>query len=97
MQQFVSDMEKDENYITQAKNNSKEHFKFLLNDAFMGVVVDRMMQNKEFCERVLDDEKFGDTVVTKIRKEPLVFRCLVYFGKNQQNKGENCFPLRHKN
>lgn len=28
----------------------------------MGVVVDRMIQNREFCERILDDENFGDTV-----------------------------------
>ena len=62
LEQFVADMEKDENLRTQAQNNSKEHFKFPFNDAFMSVVVDRMMQNKEFCERVLDDEKFGNTV-----------------------------------
>jgi type I restriction enzyme R subunit len=62
LEQFIADMEKDENLRTQAQNNSKEHFRFPFNDAFMGVVVDRMMQNKEFCERVLDDEKFGNTV-----------------------------------
>ena len=62
LEQFVADMEKDDNLRAQAKNNSKEHFKFPFNDAFMGVVVDRMIQNKEFCEKVLDDEKFGDTV-----------------------------------
>jgi len=28
----------------------------------MGIVVDRMMQDKEFCEKILDDEKFGNTV-----------------------------------
>ena len=49
LEQFIADMEKDENLRTQAKNNSKEHFKFPFNDAFMDVVVDRMMQNKEFC------------------------------------------------
>jgi type I restriction enzyme R subunit len=62
LEQFVLDMEKDENLIMQAKNNSKEHFKFPFNDAFYTVVVDRMMQNKEFCKRILDDEKFGNTV-----------------------------------
>lgn len=62
LMQFVADMEKDENLRTQAQNNSKEHFKFPFTDAFMGVVVDRMVQNREFCERILDDEKFGDTV-----------------------------------
>jgi type I restriction enzyme R subunit len=60
--QVIVDMEKDENLRTQAKNNSREHFKCPFNDAFMSVVVDRMMQNKEFCERVLDDEKFRNTI-----------------------------------
>ena len=62
LQQFAADMEKDENLRKQAMNNSKEHFKFPFNDAFMTIVVDRMVQNKEFCERILDDEKFGKTV-----------------------------------
>jgi len=62
VEQFVADMENDESLRTQAKNNSVEHFKFPFNDAFMGVVVDRMIQNKEFCERILDDDKFGNTV-----------------------------------
>ena len=34
----------------------------LVNDAFMDVVIGRMAQNQQFCERVLDDAKFGDTV-----------------------------------
>jgi type I restriction enzyme, R subunit len=28
----------------------------------ISVVVDRMVQNKEFCEKILDNEKFGNTV-----------------------------------
>ena len=31
-------------------------------NAFMDVVIGRMAQNQQFCERVLDDAKFGDTV-----------------------------------
>ena len=62
LEQIVADMEKDDNLRTQAKNNSKDHFKFPFNDAFLGVVVDRMTQNKAFCEKVLDDEKFGGMV-----------------------------------
>lgn len=62
LMQFIDDMEKDENLRTQAQNNSVDHFRYPFNDAFMGVVVDRMMQNREFCERILDDEKFGVAV-----------------------------------
>ena len=49
-------------HIFQARNNSQEHFRFPFNDAFMDVVIGRMAQNQQFCERVLDDAKFGDTV-----------------------------------
>lgn len=62
LEQFVSDMDNNEELRTQARNNSKEHFKFPFNDAFMDVVIDRMVQNQSFCERVLDDEKFGNTI-----------------------------------
>jgi hypothetical protein len=62
VEQFVADMENDNDLRTQAQNNSVEHFKFPFNDAFMGVVVDRMAQNKAFCERILDDDTFGGVV-----------------------------------
>lgn len=62
LMQFVADMEKDDNLRTQAMNNSKEHFKFPFNDAFMGIVVDRMMQNDVFCTKILDDEKFRNEI-----------------------------------
>lgn len=62
LMQFVADMEKDDNLRTQAMNNSKEHFKFPFNDVFMGIVVDRMMQNDAFCTKILDDEKFRNEI-----------------------------------
>ena len=62
LEQFVADMDNNEELRTQARNNSKEHFKFPFNDAFMDVVIDRMVQNQQFCEKVLDDEKFSDTI-----------------------------------
>lgn len=58
----MSVVEKDDALRTQAKNNSREHFKFSFNDAFIGAVVDRMTQNTSFCEKVLDDDKFGGMV-----------------------------------
>lgn len=62
LEQFIADMEKDENLRMQAINNSKEHFKFPFNNIFDSVAVDRMTQNKEFCSRILDEEKFGSTI-----------------------------------
>ncbi|WP_223226124.1 type I restriction endonuclease subunit R [Sporomusa sp. GT1] len=62
LEQFVSDMDNNEELRMQARNNSQEHFRFPFNDAFMDVVIERMAQNQKFCERVLDDEKFGDTI-----------------------------------
>lgn len=62
LEQIVADMEKDDNLRKQAMNNSREHFKFPFNDLFLNVIVDRMTQNQDFCEKVLDDEKFGNEV-----------------------------------
>ena len=62
LEQIVSDMDANEELRIQARNNSQEHFRFPFNDAFMDVVIGRMAQNQQFCERVLDDAKFGDTV-----------------------------------
>lgn len=62
LEQIIADMEKDENLRTQAQNNSKEHFKFPFNDAFIGAVVDRMAQNAKFCEKILDDEKYSGMI-----------------------------------
>ena len=55
-------MDANEELRTQARNISQEPFRFPFNDAFMDVVIGRMAQNQQFCERVLDDAKFGDTV-----------------------------------
>lgn len=62
VEQLIADMDNNAELRTQARNNSAEHFKFPFNDAFMDIVIDRMVQNQSFCERVLDDEKFGDTI-----------------------------------
>ena len=63
MEQFVSAMVQDENLRTQAQNNSREHFMYPFKDAFEGIVVDRMTQNKEVCEKILDDQKFSNMVI----------------------------------
>ena len=62
VEQFVADMDNNEELRMQALNNSEEHFRFPFNDVFMDVVIERMAQNQQFCERVLDDEKFGNTI-----------------------------------
>lgn len=62
VEQLIADMDNNAELRTQARNNSSEHFKFPFNDAFMDIVIERMVQNQSFCERVLDDEKFGDTI-----------------------------------
>jgi len=62
LEQFVSDMDNNEELRMQARNNTKEHFRFPFNDAFMDVVIERMVQNQSFCEKVLDDEKFSNTI-----------------------------------
>ena len=62
LEQFVADMDKNQELRTQAQNNTKEHFKFPFDEAFMDVVIERMTQNQKFCEKVLDDEKFSSVI-----------------------------------
>ncbi len=60
VEQFIFDMDNNKELQTQAQNNPVEHFRYTFNDTFMNIVVDRMNQNQSFCERILDDEKFGN-------------------------------------
>jgi len=62
LEQIVADLKKNDDLRAQARNNSMERFKYPFNNAFEDVVVDRMTQNKEFCEKVLEDDKFRSAI-----------------------------------
>jgi type I restriction enzyme R subunit len=52
----------DEVLALQAKSNSMENFKFGFNDKYMDASINRMEQNQELFERMMNDKEFGNIV-----------------------------------
>jgi len=46
----------------KARVNTKENFKFEFDSAFLGIVIDRMEQNREIFTKILDDKSFNEIV-----------------------------------
>lgn len=57
LEQFVLDMSTNTEMILRSKN-PLDLFKIVYDSAIMDVVLSRMNQNQEFCERYLEDEEF---------------------------------------
>lgn len=68
LEQFVADMDSNDELRTQARNNSKEHFLFPFNDAFMDIVIERMTQNQKFCNTGRD--LLMGVVYERLREQP---------------------------
>jgi len=60
--QIEEEMVMDDNLAKQAKNNSKENFKFGFEEKFMDVIIERMEQNQELFTKLMDDEKMANIV-----------------------------------
>lgn len=54
-------MAKDEELVIRAKN-PLDLFKIVYDERIMGIVLSRMAQNQEFCEKYLEDEDFRKDV-----------------------------------
>jgi len=52
----------DETLMAQAKVNKLDTFKYAFEDVFLTKLIERMDQNQEIFEKILEDKKFGDTV-----------------------------------
>lgn len=61
LEQIVEDMAKDEELVIRAKN-PLDLFKIVYDERIMGIVLSRMTQNQEFCEKYLEDEDFRKDV-----------------------------------
>lgn len=48
--------------MAQAKVNKLDTFKYAFEDVFLTKLIERMDQNQEIFEKILEDKKFGDTV-----------------------------------
>lgn len=61
LEQIVEDMAKDDELVIRAKN-PLDLFKIVYDERIMGIVLSRMTQNQEFCEKYLEDEDFRKDV-----------------------------------
>jgi len=61
LEQFVQDMSANAEMVLRAKN-PRDLFKIIYDNTIMDVVLSRMTQNQEFCEKYLEDEDFRKEV-----------------------------------
>ena len=57
LEQLVDDMSANEEMVLRAKN-TLDLFKIVYDENIMNIVLRRMTQNQEFCEKYLDDDEF---------------------------------------
>ncbi len=61
-EQIEADLLADETLQKQAKVNKLDTFKYAFEDIFISKLIDRMEQNKEIFEKIIDNKEFGDLV-----------------------------------
>lgn len=70
--QIEAELMEDETLQTQAKVNKIDTFKFAFDDKFIDKLIERMEQNKDIFEKILEDKAFGDLVKQLMMKK--IFR-----------------------
>uniref|UniRef100_UPI0028EB0FFD hypothetical protein n=1 Tax=uncultured Selenomonas sp. TaxID=159275 RepID=UPI0028EB0FFD len=61
LEQLVDDMSADEEMVLRAKN-TLDLFKIVYDANIMDIVLRRMTQNQEFCEKYLEDDDFRSEI-----------------------------------
>ena len=61
-EQIEEELIGDEKLQMQAKSNTIENFKYGFDEAFLAKLIERMEDNHEIFEKILDDKEFGDVV-----------------------------------
>lgn len=61
-EQIEQELVEDEKLQHQARNNSLDNFKYGFEEIFLAKLIERMEDNQEIFERILDDKAFGDKV-----------------------------------
>jgi type I restriction enzyme R subunit len=61
LEQFVQDMSQNQELVLRSKN-TRDLFKIVYDNIKMDVILNRMTQNQEFCERYLEDAEFRKEV-----------------------------------
>ena len=59
----------DQTLQTQAEVNSMDTFKYPFDDLFMNILIERMEQNQQLFEKILENEEFGGVVRTWMRNK----------------------------
>ena len=78
--QIEEELVSDEKLGTQAKINTIENFKFGFEDVFIAKLIDRMDQNKDIFNKIMDDKAFSAVVKDYLIKK-------VYKRLNAQEEG----------
>ncbi len=68
-EQIVEDCVRDEELGTQARANTYDNFKYPFEDAYKDKVIDRMDQNQEMFNRLMEEGDFSTLVFNTIMKE----------------------------
>ena len=61
-EQIEAELMEDDTLRTQAKVNKLDTFKYAFEEMFVDKLIDRMDQNQEIFERILEDQSFGALV-----------------------------------
>ena len=68
-EQIVEDCIRDEDLGTQARANTYENFKYPFEDTYKDKVIDRMDQNQEMFNKLMEEGDFSTLVFNAIMKE----------------------------
>lgn len=68
-EQIEAELMEDKTLQTQAKVNKIDTFKYAFEDLFITKLIDRMDQNQEIFEKILEDKMFGDLVKELMMKK----------------------------
>lgn len=68
-EQIEAELMEDETLQTQARVNKIDTFKYAFEDLFITKLIDRMDQNQEIFEKILEDKVFGDLVKELMMKK----------------------------
>ncbi len=67
--QIEAELVADEKLSDKAKSNTIDNFKFGFDDVFLTKLIDRMDQNQDIFAKIMDDEKFAETIKTLLMKQ----------------------------
>ncbi|MVO09892.1 DEAD/DEAH box helicase [Flavobacterium sp. TP390] len=67
--QIEAELMQDETLQVQAKVNKMDTFKYAFEESFVSKLIERMDQNQEIFEKILEDKSFGDLVKEMMMKK----------------------------